>query len=41
MVKIAQKRCAVCGEVGVWLWAARVFRARDVVVLQDVALLSL
>ena len=33
-VKTAQKSCAVCGEVNVWLLAARVFPMIDVVVLQ-------
>ena len=33
-VKTVQKSCAVCGEVNVWLSAARVFAVIDVVVLQ-------
>ena len=37
-MKIAQELCGVrrgaCGEVNVWLWAARVFVAIDVVMLQ-------
>ena len=36
-----QKKCVVYRKVDVWLWAACIFRVRDVVVLQHTALLSL
>ena len=39
-MKTTQKRCAVCGEVDVWLWAALVFKTREAIVLEDVGLLS-